>query len=264
MRMMRVDVREHNRAAWDRQVERGNQWTIPVSPATVAAARRGQWGIFLTPSKPVPREWFPDLEGLEVLCLASGGGQQGPVLAAVGANVTVLDNSPKQLEQDRLVASRESLAITTVEGDMADLWMFPDERFDLIVHPVSNVFVPDVGPVWAEAFRVLRHGGALLSGFTNPVVFLFDYELAAQTGILQVKHALPYSDVASLTEDERQRYVDEGPPLEFSHALEDQIGGQLDVGFVLTGFYEDSYGEEENDPLTKYMPTFIATRAVKR
>jgi len=176
----------------------------------------------------------------------------------------VLDNSPKQLEQDRLVAKRESLDITTVEGDMADLWMFPDESFDLIVHPVSNVFVPDVRPVWAEAFRVLRDGGALLSGFDNPVVHLFDYELAAQTGILQVRHALPCSDVASLTEDERQRYADEGSPLEFSHTLEDQIGGQLDAGFVITGFYEDSYGEGQDDPLTEYMPTFIATRAVKR
>jgi len=30
-------------------------------------------------------------------CLASGGGQQGPVLAAAGAHVTVFDNSPRQL-----------------------------------------------------------------------------------------------------------------------------------------------------------------------
>jgi hypothetical protein len=50
---------------------------------------------------------------------------------------------------------------------------------------------------------------------------------------------------------------------EFSHTLEDQIGGQLDVGFVLTGFFEDSYGQEVNDALTNYMPTFIATRAIK-
>ena len=81
-----------------------------------------------------------------MLCLASGGGQQGPILAAAGANVTVFDNSPRQLAQDRLVADREGLAIETVLGDMADLSAFPDARFDLIVHPVSNVFVPDVRP----------------------------------------------------------------------------------------------------------------------
>jgi len=258
-----MDIREYNRGAWDREVERGNRWTIPVSEVVVAAARLGEWEILLTPSRPVPRAWFPALEGIDVLCLASGGGQQGPVLAAAGAKVTVLDNSPRQLAQDRFVAERHALSIITVEGDMADLSMFSDQSFDLIVHPVSNVFVPDVRPVWAEAFRVLRRGSALLAGFSNPVTYLFDFDLADRTGILQVKHALPYSDLASLTADERQRYIEREEPLEFSHTLEDQIGGQLDAGFLLAGFFEDAYGEEENDLLTNYMPTFIATRAVK-
>ena len=258
-----MDIRDYNRLAWNKEVERGNQWTVPVSKETIAAARQGQWEIILTPTKPVPEEWFPDLKGRDVLCLASGGGQQGPILAAAGANVTVLDNSPRQLEQDRFVAERDSLAITTVEGDMADLSMFAEQSFDLIVHPVSNVFVPDVRPVWAEAFRVLRHGGALLAGFDNPAIHLFDYDLADRTGILQVKYALPYSDLTSLTDEERQRYIDKGFPLEFSHTLEDQIGGQLDAGFVITGFYEDSYGEEEGDILANYMHTYLATRAIK-
>ncbi len=258
-----MDVRAYNRNAWNKEVERENRWTVPVSSEAIAAARQGQWEIILTPTKPVPREWFPGLKGLDVLCLASGGGQQGPILAATGANVTVLDNSPRQLEQDRSVAERDSLTIITVEGDMADLSMLSDQTFDLIVHPVSNVFVPDVRPVWAEAFRVLRHGGALLAGFSNPAIYLFDYDLADSTGVLQVKYALPYSDLTSLTEEERKRYIDKGFPLEFSHSLEDQIGGQLAVGFVITGFYEDSYCEEEGDIVASYMPTFIVTRAIK-
>ena len=146
---------------------------------------------------------------------------------------------------------------------MADLSMFSNQSFDLILHPVSNIFVPDVRPVWQAAFRILRRGGVLLAGFPNPVVYLFDYDLAERTGILQVKYALPYSDLISLTAVERQRQIEAETPLEFSHTLEDQIGGQLEAGFLLTGFYEDAYGEEENDPLTSYMPTFIATRAVK-
>jgi SAM-dependent methyltransferase len=177
--------------------------------------------------------------------------------------VTVLDNSPKQLEQDRRVAERHALSITTFEGDMADLAMFPGQSFDLIVHPVSNCFVPAVRPVWAEAFRVLRREGVLLAGFNNPAIYLFDHDLADRAGILQVKYALPYSDLTSLPAEERQRYIETGTPLEFSHTLEDQIGGQLDAGFLLTGFFEDAYDGEENDLLTNYMPTFIATRAVK-
>ena len=254
-----MDILAYNRAAWDREVEHGNEWTVPVGPEVIAAARQGVWEIVLTPTKPVPKTWFPALKGCDVLCLASGGGQQGPILAAAGATVTVLDNSPRQLEADRIVAEREALAIATVQGDMADLSMFPDASFDLIVHPVSNCFAPDVRPVWAEAFRVLRHGGALLAGFNNPVVYIFDQELL-ERGIFQVKYALPYSDLASMTEEERQRYIQSGEPLEFSHTLEDQIGGQLDAGFLLAGLYEDY---SPGYVIADYMPSFIATRAVK-
>jgi len=257
-----MDIREHNRLAWDKQVEWKNPWTIPVGSETIAAARQGQWAIFLTPTKPVPRAWFPELKSCDVLCLASGGGQQGPILSAAGANVTVFDNSPRQLAQDRLVAGREGLGIATVEGDMRDLSTFPDEGFDLIVHPISNVFIPDVRPVWAEAFRVLRRGGALLAGFDNPVIHAFDQELY-ERGVLQVKYALPYSEADILSEEERQRRLERGEPLEFSHTLEEQIGGQIEVGFLIAGFYED-VNPGTNDPISAYMPVCFATRAIKR
>jgi len=258
-----MDIRAHNRIAWDKNVEWGeNRWTIPVGPEAVAAARRGRWDIYLTPTKPVPKAWFPDLKGCDVLCLASGGGQQGPILAAAGANVMVFDNSPGQLAQDQFVAERDRLKIATVEGDMADLSVFPDQSFDLIVHPVSNCFIPDVRPVWAESFRVLRPGGALLAGYNNPARYLFDWELYDQ-GILEVEHALPYSDAVSLSEEEKRRYLEAGEFLEFSHTLEDQIGGQIDAGFLIAGLYEDCDREEENDALSKYMPVYVVTRAVK-
>ena len=259
-----MDVRSYNREAWNRQVEQGNTWTIPVSPEVIAAARRGEWEIILTPSKRVPGEWFPEMEGADILCLASGGGQQGPVLAAAGANVTVLDISPAQLAQDVLVAQREGLYVATAEGDMADLARFPDESFDLIVHPVSNCFAPEVRPVWREAFRVLRHGGALLAGFANPAAYLFDYERAGRTGTLQVRYALPYSDEESLGDEEKARYIERGVPFEFSHTLDDQIGGQIDAGFVIAGFYEDGWPSDAGgDALSRYMPSFITTRALK-
>jgi len=256
----RMDARAHNRKAWDRWVEQGIEWSIPVGPEVIAAARRGQWEVFLTESKPVPRSWFPDLAGLDVLCLASGGGQQGPILAAAGARVTVLDNSPRQLAQDRSVAEREGLHITLIEGDMADLSVFEDESFDLIVHPVSNVFVPEVCPVWAEAYRVLRRGGVLLAGIMNPVEYAFDRQLADTQGVYQLKYALPYSDLDSITEQERQGLYGQDEPVEFSHTLDDQIGGQLDVGFLLTGLYES---RRRDDPIAQYIPSYIATRAIK-
>lgn len=255
-----MELLEYNRRAWDEAVKQKSQWTIAVSPAEIAAARQGEWKIILTPTKPVPRSWFPkELRGVRVLCLASGGGQQGPILAAAGAAVTVVDNSPRQLAQDRMVAQREGLSITTEQGDMADLSRFGDGSFDLIVHPVSNLFVPAVRPVWNEAFRVLRSGGELMAGFCNPVMYIFDMALADE-GVLEVRHKLPYADLTHLTAEERQRYVDDLQPLEFGHTLEDQIGGQLDAGFVLTGFYEDRW---PGQALSEYMPHYMATRAHK-
>jgi SAM-dependent methyltransferase len=255
-----MGVRDYNREAWDREVERGNEWTVPVGPDVIEAARQGRWEIVLTETKPVPKDWFPDLQGADVLCLASGGGQQAPVLAAAGTNVTVLDNSPGQLAQDRLVAEREGLALRTVEGDMADLSVFADEGFDLVFHPVSNLFAPEVLPVWAEAFRVLRRGGSLLAGFLNPAVYIFDLELVDSSGELRVRYALPYADATSKSEKDVARQVERGEPLEFSHTLEDQIGGQIEAGFVIVGFYEDRH---RDDPIAAHMPTYIATRAIK-
>ena len=127
------------------------------------------------------------------------------------------------------------------------------------MHPTSNLFVPDVRPVWREAFRVLRAAGVLMAGFANPVLYIFDQQLA-DDGVLQVRHKLPYSDLTSLDPEQRKQYEDDLQPYEFGHTLEDQIGGQLDAGFVLTGFYEDVW---PGMALAEYMPVFTATRAVK-
>lgn len=253
-----MDVRAYNREKWDRLVEGGNPWTIPCSPEVIAAAREGKWSILLTEQRSVPRQWFPeDLHAVDILCLASGGGQQGPILAAAGANVTVFDNSPKQLDQDRMVARREGLELITVEGDMRNLSMFSDCSFDLVINPVSNVFCPQVRPVWREAFRVLRAGGILMAGFDNPNKFLFDFE-KAEKGVFEVKYKLPF-DATRLSDEERHSVFGDDSPLEFSHSLDEQIGGQLEAGFLLTGLYEDL----SNDPIGKYMPCYIATRAIK-
>jgi SAM-dependent methyltransferase len=255
-----MNLLEYQSRAWDRQVELGNGWTRPVGPEVVEAARRGEWSVLLTEQKPVPREWFPEeLAGLRVLCLASGGGQQGPTFAAAGARVAVLDNSPAQLAQDRLVAEREGLDLETFEGDMADLSRFEDGSFDLVFHPVSNCFAASVRPVWREAFRVLRRGGLLLAGFNNPALFIFDLEDGRQHR-LEVRYRLPYSDLESLNGEERERVLSSGRPLEFGHTLEDQIGGQLDAGFRLTALYEDRHRDLR---VAEFMPTYVATRAVK-
>ena len=244
----------------DRQVESGNESTLPVEPDVIERARRGDWSVVLIGYKPAPRDWFPaDLHGVKLLALASGGGQQGPTLAAAGASVTVFDNSPKQLEKDRLVAEREGLDITTVLGDMRDLSAFGDASFDLVFHPVSNAFCPELAPVWRECHRVLRPGGELLAGFLNPDIFIFDEAIQAERSELVVRHSLPYSDLTHLPFDERER-LRQGAPLEWSHTLAEQIGEQVAAGFAIIGFDETPH---HRDGTAKYMPGYYATRARK-
>ena len=250
---------QYNRKAWDNQVATGNEWTIPVTPEQIQRARSGEWSLVLTPTIPVPREWSPPLNGATVLCLASGGGQQGPLLAAAGAHVTVYDNSPAQLARDQMVAERDNLDLVTMLGDMRDLSVFPDSQFDLIFHPVSNIFVPDILPVWRECYRVLRHGGVLMAGIVNPLVYIFDFE-KIDAGELVVSKKLPYADVADLSKEQLKKFEAQKYPYEWSHSLDEQIGGQLAAGFVLTGFFEDI---DPTSVLGKTLPTFIATRAVK-
>lgn len=254
-----MDVARHQREAWNRQVQRGNPWTQPVGPEQIAAAQNGDWHILLTPTKPVPRDWFGAVAARDVLCLASGGGQQGPILAAAGARICVLDNSPAQLAQDRLVAERDGLEIRLELGEMDNLSRFADASFDLIVHPVSNLFVANVRPVWRECFRVLRRGGSLISGFANPAMYIFDQDKAAD-GKFVVSNKLPYSDLVSRSQESLEIFLKTGEPMEFSHTLEDQIGGQIEAGFVLAGLYEDRWPDH---PLDRYLPLFIATRAGK-
>jgi len=249
----------HNRGAWDREVDTGNEWTRPVGPDVVARARAGDWSVVLIGYQPTPRDWFPaDLAGTAILCLASGGGQQGPVLAAVGADVTVFDNSPGQLARDDEVAAREGLTIRTVLGDMRDLSAFADASFDVVFNPVSNVFCPDVLPVWQESFRVLRPGGVLMAGFLNPDIFIFDVAALDEREEFMVRHRLPFSTL-DLSDADRARAYGDGA-IEYSHSLTEQIGGQLAAGFLLTHLVEAPH---HADATARYMPGYIATRARK-
>ena len=186
-----MDYIKYNRNAWDMKVLKGNKWTQPVSTETIKNAKEGIREIVLSPTKPVPRAWFPPLKNKSVLCLASGGGQQGPILAATGAIVTVFDNSSNQLKQDQFAAKRDNLEIITELGDINELSRFKDEYFDLIFHPAGGS-VQDVLVVWREAYRVLKKGSNLLSGFINPIHCIFDLK-AWETGKLAVRHKIPYS-----------------------------------------------------------------------
>jgi SAM-dependent methyltransferase len=226
-----MNIHNLNKAAWDHAVDEGtNPYTQVVSPEQVAEAREGRWSLYLSDCKPVPKEWFPNLSGRKVLCLASGGGQQAPTLAALGADVTSVDASSKQLALDQTVAEREDLIIRTVEGDMVDLSAFADESFELIFNPPSTLFVPDVAPVWRECYRVLRVGGVLMTGFMNPDEFVFDPIALDNEAVFVVKHPLPYVEHETLGRDALEERIRNKGMFHFSHTME--AVGRIDEGWI--------------------------------
>lgn len=248
-----MDYQELNSKTIDRWVDEGWEWGQPISRETYADALAGKWDVLLTPVKPVPHEWIGELKGKKLLGLASGGGQQMPIFAALGADVTVLDYSERQLESERMVAAREGYKIDIVRADMTKPLPFADGEFDIIFHPVSNVYVEEVQPIWRECFRVLRSGGILLAGLDNGLNFAYDGE---ETVLCNV---LPFNPLKN--PEQMKMLLDEDCGVQFSHTIEEQIGGQLAAGFTLTGVFGDTNGagnlHEHN------VETFWATRAVK-
>ena len=249
-----MEYQELNAQTIDRWVEEGWEWGVPISRETYAAAKAGRWDVLLTPTKPVPHGWFGELRGKRVLGLASGGGQQMPIFAALGAVCTVLDYSERQLASERLVAEREGYVIEILRGDMTRPLPFADGSFDLIFHPVSNCYVEEVEPIWRECFRVLKPGGVLLAGLDNGINFLFEGEDETR-----VVNALPFNPLKNPAQMEQLQRDDCG--VQFSHTLDEQLGGQLRAGFRLTELYEDTNGAGRLHEMN--IPSFVATRAVK-
>lgn len=240
-----------NSEAWDQWVADGIQWGIPITREEFARAKSGALDVHLGALRHVPCEWFPALDGANVLCLAGGGGQQAPLLAAHGAHITVFDNSARQLATERMVAEREGYDISLIKGDMTRRLPFEDETFELVIHPISNCYVENVQHIWREAYRVLKKGGVLIAGVDNGITFLFnDYEA------LTVENQLPFNPLR----DGTTVSTDDG--VQFSHTLAEQIGGQLRAGFRLTDLLDD-YDATGEDRLGKHTPLFIMTRAVK-
>lgn len=252
---------ETNSKAIDKWVEDGWEWGKPISHNEFINAQNGIWNVVLTPQINVPHHWFDPfikdnrLNNVRILGLASGGAQQMPIFAALGAKVTVLDYSNSQLESERIFAQQENYEINIIKADMSKTIPLENCSFDIIFHPISNCYVEDVYHIWRECFRLLDHGGVLLAGMDNGINYLFDNDGEQP---LIAKHKLPYNPLnnPALMEDSLKT----DGSIQFSHSLEEQIGGQLKAGLILTHLQED---RDKYGLLPEYVPQYILTRAIK-
>lgn len=234
----------------DSWCEDGWEWGTPIDHETFVRASQGSWDIYLTPTIYVPHHWFGDLRGKKILGLASGGGQQMPVFTALGASCTVLDYSKLQCESERIVAEREGYDIEIIQGDMTKPLPFEDETFDIVFHPVSNCYVKEVRPIFKEVYRILKKGGRFLGGYDIGINYAFD---DSETRLC---HRLPFDPTKDPALMKELADTDSG--IQFSHTIDEQVGGQLEAGFTLKEIYGDTngYGNLHDHNITSFIATW--------
>ena len=195
---------------------------------------------------PADRPWLPSsLKGLEILCLAAGGGKHGPLYAAAGAKVTVVDLSAAMLELDRQVARERKLHLELIQSSMDDLAMLKNDRFDLVIHPVSSCYLPSLKQLFFEIARVCRPGGLYMSQHKSPrnLQSSLQPNLDGRYEVLFPEHRSAESSKA-LPPAPPSRLREVGTD-EFVHSLTDILGGICRSGFCLEDFFEPSEGDPE-------------------
>lgn len=256
-----TDYIKYNQTRWN-QVSRknGNPYTLPLTATEYAEAMANELEVSLTVGKAVPLNWFQRAKGTKLLGLACGGGQQGPIFAGQGYETTIMDFSDEQLAKDRLVAEREQISITTVQSDMTKPFPFADSSFDIIFCPVSNAYIENLENLWQESYRVLKPGGLLMVGYMNPWIYMYDGDDVwdEPDKELLLKYALPYN--SRLLEDQGRVTINPEYGYEFSHTLEEQIGGQLKAGFAMIDFYES---KDNRNRLSQFGSDYLANLCVK-
>jgi SAM-dependent methyltransferase len=225
-----MSVYEHNRRAWDERARRGARFAVPASDDELAQ----------------PLElldaagWLGDVRGQRLLCLAAGGGKHGPLYAAAGAIVTVVDLSGEMLALDRQIAAERSLGLRTVQASMDDLAGLGAASFDVVVHPVSTCYVAEIAAVYREVARVTAPRGRYISQHKQPVSLQTDVRATAR-GYELVE---PYYRRGPLPPVAGSLHREEGT-LEFLHRLEEIFGGLCRAGFVIEDVIEPLHAKAD-------------------
>jgi len=263
----RAAVVAHNTQAWDRLAESKAALARPAVDEAFVDPRRwlGAGGWLAGEG----RSWLPSrLDGREVLCLAAGGGKHGPLYAAAGARVTVLDCSPAMLALDRHVAAERRLDYAIVQGSMDDLSMFAPGRFDLVIHPVSTCYLPEIGRVFREVARVTRSGGLYVSQHKSPASLQASLEPGPR-GCYELRHPVAGGQAGEPLPPEPPSRLREHGTQEFVHSLTAILGGICTAGFLIEDVCEPDHTEPQA-PLGSFphragfLPPYLRVLAKRR
>ena len=222
---------EHNKRAWDRRARSGERFTRPADNEAIANPLETVDGL----------GWLGgNIRDQRVLCLAAGGGKHALIYAAAGGIVTVVDISPAMLELDRSEAAKRGLHVRTVEASMDAMPMLADGEFDLVVHPVSTCYVPDVTPVYREVARVTRGGGVYISQHKQPT----SLQANVRPSIAGYEISDPYYRQGPLPAVDDSLHREQGT-LEYIHRWEELLGAMCRAGFLIEDLVEPLHAETE-------------------
>ena len=230
----RMPTHNQNRAAWNRLADTGSQFAHVATDEELREPLKTLDG----------RGWLPSsVEGLNVLCLAGGGGWQSILYAVAGANTTVLDLSPSMLRLDRREAERRGVPVRIIEGSMDDLSMLDDASFDIVHQPVSTCYIPDIGRVYREIARVTKDGGLYISQHKQPTSLQIVRRDQQEHYVIGIEYyhegALPATADVSYRETGAVEYI---------HRWDQLVGELCRSGFVLEDLREPYRGDPEAKP----------------
>jgi SAM-dependent methyltransferase len=249
------NYRSVNRQAWTRLACQGSDSSRPCHTKDLSWAR--SWLD--------PFGWIRWEEIRQVLCLASGGGQQAPIFAHLDCRVVSADLCPEQLELDRRTAREQGLTVECVETDMLDLSALYGRDFDLVYQAISACYVPDVRALYAEVARVLRGGGFYRVEHWSPVNMQLAHDRRwTGRGYELVR---PYvSGQRDIWKGGRANGQLSPECWHYIHTLTDLIGGLCDAGFRILHFSERGQEDKSAEPGSEehvglFVPQFLALYA---
>lgn len=246
---IRDDIARIKLAEVRRAIERGNDYTKPwlnLDVEAIHAYRDGKSDLVpmehagqMIGNDPVDRIMTEGVQGENVLCLAGGGGQQSAVFSLLGANVTVLDLTPEQLEADQVAARHYGYEVTTIQGDMRDLSELPPSHFARVYQPISTLFVPDLREVYSGVARVLKPGGLYFADYAVPLLYIAENNGWDGDGYA-LRITEPYIRGAILETEEGKINFSHGTSCsEFHHLLSDIINGLIVENLKIRGVWEN-------------------------
>lgn len=249
------EYRDRNRRVWNQLAASGSLFARVATDEEIADPYATLDG----------RGWLPaTLHGLDVLCLASGGGWQAILYAAAGATVTVVDLSDEMLRRDIEEAKRRRLSVRTMQASMDDLSGLGDATFDIVHQPVSTCYVPSLRAVYDEVARVLRDDGTYISQHKQPTSLQISHRNERQQFVIGVE----YYQAGPIPRQVDESYRESGAA-EYLHRWEELIGGLCHAGFILEDFTEPLRADETVDVSHygyrgRYVPPYVRMKARRR